>query len=146
MPPTLDDIPTLAPTVPTGDDLFAVYDNGASGPQGSRIRKVALNQINGLSPADVLGAPAAAPTNVTTRLTMISSGTATILPPVAGVLRDVIIMNGQAATTVSVTAVGSASIIYTSAFTGVGPTNAATILAASTARFLSDGVAWYRTH
>lgn len=45
--PTLDDLPTLSQAVPTGDDLFAVYDPTATG--SSKVRKMSFNQLGGLS-------------------------------------------------------------------------------------------------
>ena len=139
--PTLDDLPTLAQAVPTGDDLFAVYDLTATG--SSKVRKVALNQINGLSSTGDVVTSAAGTITVTSKLTLITSGTTSTvnLPLPSGVIRDIIVMNGGSGTA---TATSATANIRTSS----APTAATTaaILTATTARFLSDGTFWYRTH
>jgi len=134
--PTLDDLPTLATLAPTGDDLLPIYD--ITSDSSSHVRKIALNQINGLSPTDITG-PAAAPTTIATRLNVVSSGTTTALPLASGVMRDVIVMN-QTALGLAVTA---ASIFTASV---IGSQTSVTIPANTSARFLSNGIAWYRTH
>jgi hypothetical protein len=139
--PTLDDLPTLAQAVPTGDDLFAVYDLTATG--SSKVRKVALNQINGLSSTGDVVTSAAGTITVTSKLTLITSGTTSTvnLPLPSGVIRDIIVMNGGSGTA---TATSATANIRTSP----APTAATTaaILTGTTARFLSDGTIWYRTH
>ena len=142
--PTLDDLPTLAPvTTVTGDDLFPVFDPTATG--SSKVRKIALNQINGLSATDVTGpAVLSNATAVTTRLSINSSGTTALLPAASGAMRDIIIMNGNAGSGLAVTS--GATNIYTSSTSGGAIGSTATIQAASTGRFLSDGTNWYRTH
>jgi hypothetical protein len=45
--PTLDDLPTLAAVFPTGDDLLPIYDLTGNG--SSKVRKISVNQIGGLS-------------------------------------------------------------------------------------------------
>ncbi len=134
--PTLDDLPTLASFTPSGDDLLPIYD--LTGEGSSKVRKVSLNQINGISATDVTG-PAVAPTNITTRLNVVSSGTTTALPLASGVMRDVIVMN-QTALGLAVTAAS----IFTASIIGTQTT--VTIPANTSGRFLSNGVAWYRTH
>lgn len=141
--PSLDDLPTLASFTPSGDDLFPIYD--LTGEGSSKVRKVSLNQINGLSASDTTG-PAVL-TNVTavsTRLTINSSGTTALLPPASGVLRDIIIMNGNAGSALAVTS--GATNIFTSSTSGGAVGTTASILAATTGRFLSNGTNWYRTH
>ena len=142
--PTLDDIPTLSPAVPTGDDLFAVYDVGASGPQASRVRKVALNQINGLSSTDATSSVAGTIT-VSSRLTVITSGTTSTVtvPEPSGALRDIIIMNGGSGTATIATPT-SAAVFKTSLATTAATSTP--LLTTGTARYLSDGTFWYRTH
>ena len=142
--PTLDDLPTLAPvTTVTGDDLLPVFDPTATG--SSKVRKLSLNQINGLSATDVTGpAVLSNATAVTTRLSINSSGTTALLPAASGVMRDVIIMNGNAGSALAVTS--GATNIYTSATSGGAIGSTASIPAAATGRFLSDGTNWYRTH
>jgi hypothetical protein len=142
--PTLDDIPTLATVTPSGEDLLPIYDPVATG--SSKVRKIALNQINGLtSSTDVTGpAVLSNATALTTRLTMNSSGTTALLPAASGVMRDVIIMNGNAGAGLVVTS--GATNIYTSATSGCAVAASATIPASTTGRFLSDGTSWYRTH
>jgi hypothetical protein len=141
--PTLDDIPTLAPHTPSGDDLFPIFDVTAD--SSSHVRKVALNQINGLSASDA-AAPAvltnAAP--IATRLVINSTGTTALLPLASGVLRDIIIMNGNNASALTVTS--GATNIFSSATAGGAVANSVTIPLSTTGRFLSNGTNWYRTH
>jgi len=142
--PTLDDIPTLAPlTTVTGDDLFPIYDLAATG--SSKVRKIALNQINGLSTNDVvLGAGDAAV--VATRLVIFSgrtAATAATIPAASGVLRDIIIQNANTSSG-AVTVTSPSTNIYTSASASASATSV--IAVATTARYLSDGTNWYRTH
>jgi hypothetical protein len=138
--PTLDDLPTLANATPTGDDLIPLYDLTADG--SSKVRKVSLNQINGLSSSDVATSVAGTIT-VSSRLTLITSGTTSTvnLPLPSGALRDIIIMNGGSG---SATATSATANIKTSAATTAATT--AAILTATTARLLSDGTFWYHTH
>ena len=139
--PTLDDLPTLAQAVPTGDDLFAVYDLTATG--SSKVRKVALNQINGLSSTGDVVTSVAGTITVSSKLTLITSGTTSTvnLPLPSGALRDIIIMNGGSG---AATATSATANIKTSAATTAATT--ASITQATSARFLSDGTFWYRTH
>lgn len=149
--PTLDDIIILAPATPSGDDLFAVYDNQASGPPGSRIRKVALNQLVGLSPTDVVtAAPASATITVSSRVTQFyglttGNNVAVTLPSPSGALHECILINGNdTGSTMSViTPVASTLFTFASAsgvtyVTGYSPKNIV--------RFMSDGTNWYRVH
>jgi hypothetical protein len=142
--PTLDDIPTLAPFTPTGDDLLPIFDVTAD--SSCHVRRVALNQINGLSASDA-AAPAAltAGTPITTRLVINSSGTAALLPLASGVLRDIIIMNGHSAA-LTVTTVNGTTNIFSSATANGAAANSVTIPLSTTGRFLSNGTNWYRTH
>jgi hypothetical protein len=136
--PTLDDLPTLATLTPTGDDLLPIYDLTADG--SSKVRKVSLNQINGLSDSEIT-LVAAGTITVTTRLTLITSGTTSTvnLPLPSGALRVLNIMNG-----------GSGNATLTSATanikTAAAPTAATTSVLAGTTptRLLSDGTFWYR--
>lgn len=138
--PTLDDLPTLASFTPSGDDLLPIYDLTADG--SSKVRKVSLNQINGLSSSDVATSVAGTIT-VSSRLTLITSGTTSTvnLPLPSGALRDIIIMNGGSG---SATATSASANIKTSAATTAATT--AAISTTTPARFLSDGTFWYRTH
>ena len=125
--PTLDDLPTLATLTPTGDDLLPIYDLTGGG--SSKVRKVALNQINGLSATDV-ASTAAGTITVSARLTVISSGsTSTItLPAASGTLRELFVVNdGSGTATLPTLAAGYESIA----------TN-------TSARLLSNGTGWYR--
>ena len=117
-PPSLDDLPTLAQiAAPTGDDLFPIYDLTATG--SSKVRKVSLNQINGLSATDATGpAVLSNATAISTRLVINSSGTTALLPVASGVLRDIILMNGNAGSGVTVTVSGGTTNIYSSATSG----------------------------
>ena len=138
--PTLDDIPTLATnSTPTGDDLLPVYDLTATG--SSKVRKLPLNAVLGLAPTGDVVTVAGGTITVTTRLTLITSGTTSTvnLPLPSGVLRVLNIMNG-----------GSGNATLTSATanikTAAAPTAATTsVLAGVTpTRLLSDGTFWYR--
>jgi hypothetical protein len=125
--PTLDDLPTLAQAVPTGDDLFAVYDLTATG--SSKVRKVALNQINGLSAADVVTA-AAGTITIASRVLVISSGTTSTLtlPAASGALRELFVINdGSGTATLPTLAAGTEAVT-----TG------------TSAHLLSNGTGWYR--
>jgi hypothetical protein len=139
--PSLDDLPTLASFAPTGDDLLPIYD--LTGEGSSKVRKVSLNQINGLSSTGDVVTAVAGPITVTSKLTLITSGTtsAVNLPLPSGVIRDIIVMNGGSGTA---TATSATANIKTSAATTAATT--AGIFTATTARFLSDGTFWYRTH
>ena len=142
--PTLDDIPTLATAAPSGDDLFPIYEPSTTG--SSKVRKIALNQINGLTASTDVTGPAVLSnaTAVTTRLSINSSGTTALLPAASGALRDIIIMNGNAGSALAVTS--GATNIYTSTTSGGAIGSTASIPASTTGRFLSDGTNWYRTH
>ena len=138
--PTLDDLPTLATnSTPTGDDLLPVYDLTATG--SSKVRKLPLNAVLGLAPTGDVVTTAGGTITVTTRLTLITSGTTSTvnLPLPSGVLRVLNIMNG-----------GSGNATLTSATanikTAAAPTAATTsVLAGVTpTRLLSDGTFWYR--
>jgi hypothetical protein len=142
--PTLDDLPTLAALSPTGDDLLPIYDLTANG--SSKVRKVSLNQINGLSDSEVTLFTTNTSANtiaVTTRLTLIIPGTSATttvnLPLPSGALRVLNIMNGGSgnATLTSATAniktAAATTAATTSVLAGVTPT-----------RLLSDGTFWYR--
>jgi hypothetical protein len=144
--PTLDDLPTLAQiAAPTGDDLFPIYDLTADG--SSKVRKVSLNQINGLSATDTTGpAVLSNAAAIATRLTINSSGTTALLPVASGVLRDIIIMNGNASSVVTVTVSGATTNIFSSATAAGAAAASITIPLSTTGRFLSNGTNWYRTH
>lgn len=125
--PTLDDLPTLANATPTGDDLIPLYDLTANG--SSKVRKIALNQINGLSSGEITTAAAGAIT-ISTRVLVISSGaTSTItLPAVSGALREAFVINdGSGTATLPTLAAGTEAIT-----TG------------TSAHLLSNGTGWYR--
>lgn len=139
--PTLDDLPTLQTNAtPTGDDLLPVYDLTATG--SSKVRKLPLNAVFGLAPTGDVATSAAGTITVSTKLTLITSGTTSTvnIPAASGVLRDIIIMNGGSGT-------ATATSASTNIRTPLAPTAASTapILTGTTARFLSDGTTWYRT-
>ena len=141
--PTLDDIPTLATVTPSGEDLLPIYDPVATG--SSKVRKIALNQINGLSASDVVLAAGDAAV-VATRLVIFSgrtAATAATIPAASGVLRDLIIQNANTSSG-AVTVTSPSTNIYTSASASASATSV--IAVATTARYLSDGTNWYRTH
>lgn len=140
--PTLDDLPTLQTNAtPTGDDLLPVYDLTATG--SSKVRKLPLNAVFGLAPTGDVATSAAGTITVSTKLTLITSGTTSTvnIPAASGVLRDIIIMNGGSGT-------ATATSASTNIRTSPAPTAASTapITNGTTARFLSDGTTWYRTH
>lgn len=142
-PPTLDDIPTLATVTPSGDDLFPIYEPSTTG--SSKVRKIALNQINGLSASDVVLAAGDAAV-VATRLVIFSgrtAATAATIPAASGVLRDIILQNANTSSG-AVTVTSPSANIYTSA--SATPAATSVIAIGTTARYLSDGTNWYRTH
>jgi hypothetical protein len=126
--PTLDDLPTLATnSTPTGDDLIPVYDLTATG--SSKVRKLPLNQINGLSAADVVTA-AAGTITIASRVLVISSGTTSTLtlPAASGALRELFVINdGSNTATLPTLAAGTEAVT-----TG------------TSAHLLSNGTGWYR--
>jgi hypothetical protein len=128
MPPTLDDLPTLATnSSPTGDDLIPVYDLTATG--SSKVRKLPLNQINGLSSDDVVTA-AAGTITIASRVLVISSGTTSTLtlPAASGALRELFVINdGSGTATLPTLAAGTEAVT-----TG------------TSAHLLSNGTGWYR--
>ena len=151
--PTLDDLPTLASFTPSGDDLLPIYDLTGNG--SSKVRKVSLNQINGISAAD-LASPATitgttGSVTVSTRMVRILGGAgntgavSTTIPLPSGALRDIIVQffSAGAGTCVIGIAGGGTNIFSSAAAAAV---NSLTIASGVTARFLSDGTNWYRTH
>jgi len=127
--PTLDDLPTLAPvTTVTGDDLLPIYDLTATG--SSKVRKVSLNQINGLNADDIVTDTDAGSITISSRVLVISGGaTSTLtLPAASGVLRELFVINdGSGAATLPTLAAGTEAIS-----------------AGASARILSNGTGWYR--
>jgi len=127
--PTLDDLPTLATnSSPTGDDLIPVYDLTATG--SSKVRKLPLNQINGLSSDDVVTDTDAGNITIASRVLVISGGsTSTItLPAASGVLRELFVINdGSGTATLPTLAAGTEAVT-----TG------------TSAHLLSNGTGWYR--
>jgi hypothetical protein len=124
----LDDLPTLATnSSPTGDDLIPVYDLTATG--SSKVRKLPLNQINGLSSDDVVTA-AAGTITIASRVLVISSGTTSTLtlPAASGALRELFVINdGSGTATLPTLAAGTEAVT-----TG------------TSAHLLSNGTGWYR--
>lgn len=141
--PTLEDLPTLASFTPSGDDLLPIYDLTGNG--SSKVRKVSLNQINGVSSGDVVLAAGDAAV-VATRLVIFSgrtAATAATIPAASGVLRDIILQNANTSSG-AVTVTSPSANIYTSS--SATPASTSVIAVATTARYLSDGTNWYRTH
>jgi hypothetical protein len=148
--PTLDDLPTLAVITPTGDDLLPIYDLTGNG--SSKVRKVSLNQINGISAADVTTpAPTGttAAVTISTRMTRIAGTntgvTTASLPLPTGALRDVIVQFYNASSTLTVNITGGGSNLFLSG-SATAQSSQSGIASGTTARFLSDGTNWYRTH
>lgn len=126
--PTLDDLPTLANATPTGDDLIPLYDLTADG--SSKVRKVALNQINGLNADDVVTDTDAGTITISSRVLVISGGsTSTLtLPAASGALRELFVINdGSGAATLPTLAAGYETIAND-----------------TSAHLLSNGTGWYR--
>ena len=130
MPPTLDDLPTLASTNPTtGDDLVPVYDLTATG--SSKVRKVSLNAIMGIAPSGEITTDAdGGSITISTRVLVISgSSTSTItLPAASGTLREIYIINDASGTATLPTLAAGTEAITTG----------------TSARLLSNGTGWYR--
>lgn len=126
--PTLDDLPTLANATPTGDDLIPLYDLTANG--SSKVRKIALNQINGISSGEITTDVDGGNITISTRVLVISGGsTSTLtLPAASGVLRELFVINdGSGTATLPTLGAGTEAIT-----TG------------TSAHLLSDGTGWYR--
>lgn len=126
--PTLDDLPTLANATPTGDDLIPLYDLTANG--SSKVRKIALNQINGISSGEITTDVDGGNITISTRVLVISGGsTSTLtLPAASGVLRELFVINdGSGTATLPTLAAGTEAVT-----TG------------TSAHLLSDGSGWYR--
>jgi hypothetical protein len=137
--PTLDDIPILQRVTPSGDDLIPISDPSGTG--GSQVRAIALNQISGLSAADVT-TTATSPVTAN-RFTFITGGTTTTvnIPAPSGVLREIFVSNGGS---------GSATITAATATirTAAAPTAATTVTLATLGyqHYMSDGTNWFRVH
>ena len=132
--PTLDDIPTLATAAPSGDDLFPIYEPSITG--SSKVRKIALNQISGLSASEITTGITSATANLTTRLNVTNlsaNATGLVLPAASGSVREVIVVNPNATFTATIAQpyVGNANALGASG---------------GAARFMSDGTTWYRVH
>jgi hypothetical protein len=155
--PTLDDLPILAQiALPTGDDLFPIYDLTATG--SSKVRKVSLNQINGLSATDFTLLNVTTPTasvTVATRMLRITGSTGNTgivtasIPVPSGALRDVIVQYFSAGTggtgSVTLNITGGGTNLFTSA-AAAAVSSLTGITSGTTLRLLSDGTNWYRTH
>jgi hypothetical protein len=126
--PTLDDLPTLASVVPTGDDLLPVYDLTADG--SSKVRKLPLNVVMGIAATGQITTADAGTATISTRVYVVSSGnTSTLtLPAASGVLREVIVINGGSGTAIMSTLAAGNTAVTTG----------------TSARFLSNGTGWYR--
>jgi hypothetical protein len=133
--PTLDDLPSIQPILTVvGGDLLPIFD--ISDIDG-RVKKLRLNQINGLSATDVDTSVATGET-VNTRLSVITGSTPTVtLPAVAGEMREVFLVNAASGSAIIDTP-GSEKI-----FTGTADADTLTIATAKTAHLLSDGTKWY---
>ena len=126
--PTLDDLPTLANATPTGDDLIPLYDLTADG--SSKVRRVALNQINGLSSGEIATDVDGGNITISTRVLVISGGsTSTItLPAASGSLREIFVIND-----------GSGTAILPALAAGTEA-----VATGTSAHLLSNGTGWYR--
>jgi hypothetical protein len=140
--PTLDDIPILQRVTPAGDDLIPISDPNGTG--GSQVRAIALNQINGLSAADVTTFATAASSVTANRFTFLVTGATTTtvnIPAPSGVLREIFVSNGGS---------GNATITAATATirTAAAPTAATTVTLAAGGyqHYMSDGTNWFRVH
>jgi hypothetical protein len=127
--PTLDDLPTLATnSTPTGDDLLPVYDLTATG--SSKVRKLPLNQINGLSATDVVTDTDAGNITIASRVLVISGGStsALTLPAASGALRELFVINDASGTATLPTLAAGNELVTTG----------------TSAHLLSNGTGWYR--
>lgn len=139
--PTLDDLPVLATLAdPSGGDFIPVSDSSADGAGPSKVRKLPVNAVLGLSAADVT-IDTDGGTITANRLTFITGGTTSTvnIPAPSGNLREIIVSNGGSgnATVTAATATIRTAGVPTAATTSVVATTV-------TARFLSDGTSWYR--
>jgi len=156
-PPTLDDLPTLAQiAAPTGDDLFPIYDLTATG--SSKVRKVSLDTITGLSAVQTVSVSASATSQAITATAPLvfingtftgAAGIANVtLPDPTGTLRDVAISSGFGSATGTPTLTVTspvASTLFT--FASASGVTAVTGYAVSNiVRFRSNGTNWYRVH
>lgn len=139
--PTLDDLPVIATlTDPSGGDFIPISDTSAATNGPSKVRKLPLNAVLGVSSSDVT-IDTDGGTITATRLTFITGGTTSTvnIPAPSGNLREIIVMNGGS---------GNATVTAATATirTAAAPTAATTsvVSAGATARFLSDGTSWYR--
>jgi hypothetical protein len=126
--PTLDDLPTLASFTPSGDDLLPIYD--LTGEGSSKVRKVSLNQINGLSATDVVTDADAGSITISSRVLVISGGTTSTitLPDASGALRELFVINdGSGTATLPTLAAGTEGVT-----------------SGTSAHLLSNGTGWYR--
>jgi hypothetical protein len=101
--------------------------------------------VTGLAVADVTMA-AGNNAVIAKRLTIFSgrtAATAATIPAASGPVRDLIIQNANTSSG-AVTVTSPATNIYSSA--SASATSTHVIAIATTARFLSDGTSWFRTH
>jgi hypothetical protein len=156
--PTLDDLPTLAAISGlSSDDLFPIYDLTATG--SSKVRKVALDTITGLSSVQtvsVADSASAKAITATSPLVFINgaftstsvAGVATVtLPDPTGTLRDVAISSGFSSfgTATLVVATPTAGTLFTFA-SASGVTSVSGYSTNNIVRFRSNGTNWYRVH
>jgi hypothetical protein len=128
--PTLDDIPILQRVTPAGDDLIPISDPNGTG--SSKVRAIALNQINGLNAGEITTVASAASLTISTRVTVVTGTTQAstlTLPAASGALRELFIINDvtTAALTLPTLAAGTEAIAAT-----------------TSAHLLSNGTGWYR--
>jgi hypothetical protein len=133
--PTLDDLPTLpTPLSLTGAELVPLYKPDHEG--SSKVVEVPLSSLQGLLPSDV--ATNATGSTIATRLAVVTGTTPTVtLPPVAGNLRQVIVMN-TASGNATIDGAGSEQIL-----TGTANANDIVVATGKSAVLLSDGTRWY---
>jgi len=155
--PTLDDLPILASLTPTGDDLLPIYDLTGSG--SSKVRKIAVDTISGLSSVQTATIPGSTATAfaVTAAAPLVAlygaftglSGIVTVtLPNPTGQLRDVAISSGftSATGTPTLTVTSpTASTLFTFA-SASGVTSVSGYASNNIVRFRSNGTNWYRVH
>lgn len=140
--PTLDDIPILPLATPTGDDLIPISDPNST--SSSKVSAIRLNQISGLSAADVTTFATPASSVTANRFTFIITGgtTTTVnIPAPSGALREFFVSNGGSG---NATITAATATIRTAAVPAAATT--VTLAAGGYQHYMSDGTHWFRVH
>jgi hypothetical protein len=128
------DAPTLPPLTSTtgAENLVTV--------RGNTERNLKVNGVLGLLSGDVTTVAGTTAT-VSTRVTVCTSTSAVTLtlPPVAGDLREVIVIKASATSAVAVNSAVSSQVVTGTSLTA----NGISVAAGKTAKLQSDGTKWY---